>query len=660
MTLGDCPGVGEKRLKTLNEMGIYSLFDLLSYFPKNYIDSQSPKKIADLQEQEKCCIDVVVESPAATQYIGKKSRSKAMVCDASGRLKIYWFNQPWVSKLYRKGDRLTLYGRIQSFKDELYMLNPRRIEKKGIEAEYNLKKGISQKLFKNLLICALDALDIRENLPAALLQSENLMTYKEALSAMHFPKDGESLRRAQRRFAFEDLLLYQILVRDMRGERAAGIPFLLEEGVQKKFEKLLPFVLTGGQSRAMADVFSDIVSGKAMNRLIQGDVGSGKTVIAFFAAYLCKQAGHQCAIMAPTEILAAQHHQNAKKFFEGCGMRTALLLGSTSAKEKKQIRQALALGEIDLVFGTHALISEGITYHDLALVVTDEQHRFGVRQRKLLSDKAETQPHVLVMSATPIPRTLALILYGDLDLSLIDSLPPGRQPIATHIVPDSKLPDMYAFIQKRIKEGEQAYIVCPLIEDEEDDINGASNLYQSLSQKEFKQHKLGLLHGAQSAAEKEKVLNAFRVGELQVLISTTVVEVGVDVKNASVIAVMGANRFGLSQLHQLRGRVGRGSQKSYCFLVGKASKRLNALVQSGDGFEIARQDLEIRGPGEILGTMQHGRCAENAAGDMQLLYHCKTLAEEIMDGARLEECKEDLLCLARERYRKIIDRTALN
>lgn len=650
--LQDCKGVGEKRLKLLNEMGIYSLRDVLNHFPKSYINSLDIRNIADILDQDMVCIEGILDGNISNSYFGKLSRSYGKISDKSGSIKIAWFNMPWLSKQYKSGDKLCLYGRAYSYKKGRYIVSPRLIKEKGIVAEYKLIKGISDSLFKSLVKIALEE-KIDDEL-SSLASEEGLLELSRAIREIHFPTSSENLKNAKKRLSFDSLFYYQLLVKSLAGERKNGLKLGLSKEDMLSFTSSLPFKLTNAQLRASSEILEDLGSGKKMNRLLQGDVGSGKTVIAFLLGYVCFKNKVQCAIMAPTEILSEQHYQNFKRLFPS--IPCALLNGSMSPKTKKEALEQIEEGSVSVIFGTHALISSNVKYSSLAVAVTDEQHRFGVRQRKMLEDKSNNNPHVLVMSATPIPRTLSLILYGDLDISVIDSLPPNRQKISTHIVSEQKTEAMYGFIRDKINEGEQAYIICPTIEDEEDSTSSATGLYKRLKNSFFKGIELGLLHGNQKAEEKERSLEDFRLQKTKLLVSTTVVEVGVDIKNATIIAIVAANRFGLSQLHQLRGRVGRSDKKSYCFLIGDRSPRLEALEQSSDGFFIANKDLEIRGPGEVLGSMQAGRGL--IIDDIDTLFKTKALAERLISTKH--EGLASLLKTAEALYEKRLASTTLN
>ena len=481
---------------------------------------------------------------------------------------------------------------------------------------------------------------LTDPLPDELRHAHNLCHIGFAYENIHFPDSFESLSIARRRFVFEELFILSLALRLVRAHRAEVTPPKCEKVDMSPFYAALPFSLTGAQSRCVEEILRDMCAARPMNRLCQGDVGSGKTMVAAAAIYFAVKNGHQAALMAPTEILAAQHHASLSPLFERLGIRCALLTGSMRAAQKRELLASLAAGGIDVLIGTHALISESVTYRALGLVVTDEQHRFGVQQRAELSQKG-AHPHILVMSATPIPRTLALIIYGDLDVSVIDELPPGRQSVSTYAVPTSYRERIYGFLRKQIAEGRQGYIVCSMVEENDeliDERKAVTAYAEQLARDVFPDLRIGILHGRMKAAEKERVMRAFADGEIDILVSTTVVEVGVDVPNAAVMLIENAERFGLSQLHQLRGRVGRGRHKSHCILVSDNDSpdcraRLEAMCKTNDGFKLAEEDLRLRGPGDFFGARQHGLPALKVADltcDMQLLTEATHAAEEIL------------------------------
>jgi ATP-dependent DNA helicase RecG len=530
---------------------------------------------------------------------------------------------------------------------------------------YPLTAGISNHLLASLtrqaLVCA-DALP--ETLPPALRQAHQLAAVEFAVRNVHFPQDMDAMALARRRLTFEELFYLAIGLSFLKRRRdTAGPGRVIPPRPFAEFQALLPFTPTAAQRRAMDQAAADMASGRPMNRLVQGDVGSGKTAVAAYAAWLTARAGWQAALMAPTEVLAEQHYRALSALMAPAGVRVSLLTGSLSAAEKRRVRAALADGTTDLVVGTHALLSDGVTFRRLALIVADEQHRFGVAQRAALAAKGDSTPHVLVMSATPIPRTLALILYGDLDVSVIDQLPPGRTPIETYVIREDKRQRMYQFIRRQVEEGRQVYLVCPAVEDDPEQPDGAprselrsaKRYAEQLQREVFPDLTIGLLHGKMRPREKDAVMTAFVRGEIQVLVATTVIEVGVDVPNASLMIVENADRFGLSQLHQLRGRVGRGKHQSYCVLVTDtrspdAMQRLRTLASTADGFQIAEEDLKLRGPGDFFGNRQHGlpqMKLADLAGDVRLLSEAQEAAQ-----ALLQEDPQ----LSRPEHRPVLDR----
>jgi len=533
--------------------------------------------------------------------------------DDSGQMTVTLFNQRFLAEKLRVDREYLFYGKIDGNFYYKQMSSPTIMETSfdGIEPIYPASQNLSSKNIERLVKTALNSVEITETLPESIIERNDLCDIKYALQNIHFPKTKESLERAKKRLVFEELFVLQaglsFLKKHSRGKAGCRI----EKSYFDQFKASLPFELTGAQKRVAEECFADMASGRPMNRLVQGDVGSGKTAVAAALCFSMAKNGFQAALMAPTEILAEQHYNTLLSFTEKTGIRCALLTGSVTKKEKKLIKAALKDGEIDVIVGTHALLVDDVEFLKLGLVITDEQHRFGVAQRGKLSSKGEN-PHTLVMSATPIPRTLGLIIYGDLDISIIDEYPKGRQKIDTYCVDSSYRKRIYNYIKKFLDEGRQGYIVCPLVEENEMmDITPATEYYEKLSSGEFKDYTLGLLHGKMKPAEKEKIMRRFSEGEIQLLIATTVIEVGIDVPNAVVMVIENAERFGLSQLHQLRGRIGRGKYKSSCTLISDnksadTKKRLDIIKNSSDGFKIADADLELRGPGDFLGHRQHG------------------------------------------------------
>ena len=614
-------GVGEARAKQLAALGIETLYDLLAYFPRAYEDRSRLVPICELQADEPACFRAFVASQPQTSHIRKGlDLTRVTIADETARLRVTFFNQKYVADNLKYGEEYYFYGAISGDYLGYQMTNPvfEAVDRPGVLTRrimpiYPLTAGITNGLIARIVQQALDACldELPELLPAQAVAAHGFCSAQTAYRTIHTPESFEALELARKRLVFEEFFVFSVglaLVRAKRETRSRP-PFtkLSLDG----FRRALPFTLTGAQERAIGEILTDFGSGKPMNRMLQGDVGSGKTAVAAAAAVCAVQNGVQTALMAPTEILAEQHARALSQLLAPLGVRTALLTGSMTAAQKRTVRAALAAHEVDLVVGTHALISEATEFARLGLVIADEQHRFGVAQRAALAEKGR-DPHLLVMSATPIPRTLALILYGDLDISVLDELPPGRQTVDTFLVNEEMRARINAFVRKQVAEGHQCYIVCPAIEQSElESLKSAELWAQTLQQSVFADLRVALLHGRMSGAEKDAVMRRFAAGETDILVSTTVIEVGVDVPNATLIVIENADRFGLSQLHQLRGRVGRGSAKSYCVLFSSNQNRdtlarLKALCRTNDGFAIARDDLALRGPGDFFGTRQSG------------------------------------------------------
>ena len=643
-------GIGEQRAKALNKLGIATLRDLISWFPRKYDDRRQARRIADLVPGESACVAAMIAAEPKVSHIRKgMDLVKVRAVDESGVLDITFFNQTWLKNQLIQGETYIFYGKAEGNLLRKTMASP-IVEREGrgeftgrIVPIYPLTAGVSQLILSRSIRQGLDACaDILPDvLPDQVRQDHHLCRIGYAYENIHFPEDETALDLARRRLAFEELFFFTIGLQRLRNRRETVQVEPCGAVKMETFYKALPFTLTEAQRRCVEEALTDMRSGQPMNRLCQGDVGSGKTMVAAACVYFCVKNGRQAALMAPTEILAQQHYNGLAPLLETLGIRCALLTGSTKAAVKRSIAAQLASGEIDFAIGTHALITEGVGYADLGLVVTDEQHRFGVAQRAALAAKGQ-HPHTLVMSATPIPRTLALILYGDLDVSVIDQLPPGRQPIETYAVPGSYHPRVYNFIRKLVGEGRQAYIVCPMVEenDELPDERKAVTAYaQKLQAEVFPDLKVAFVHGKMKAKEKDAVMAAFANHETDILVSTTVIEVGVDVPNAAVMVIENAERFGLSQLHQLRGRVGRGKHQSYCILISdnqneETKQRLKVMTKTSDGFKIAEEDLRLRGPGDFFGERQHGLPGLKIADigcDTQLLKEAQQAAEELLE-----------------------------
>ena len=590
--------------------------------------------------------------------------TKVFVTDGEDVVPVVWYNQPWLKDQLAPGRELLLYGKADRPRGALQLVSPTIEHEASLVPVYRQVPGVPAKALRAAIEAALEACDANwpEDLPESIRRRYGLSERNFALRSAHFPASREALAAARRRLAFEDLLLYQVALGLTRESGREGVRLDFDDAEIESFWSSLPFAPTGAQRRVLGEIAQDLRSPRAMARLVQGDVGCGKTAIAFAAIRLAWACGYQAAMMAPTEVLARQHYDGARELLEPMGLRVGLLTGSLTAKQHRLAHEAIAAGEWDVVIGTHALITEGVEYRRLGLVVTDEQHRFGVRQRAKLGEKGDA-PNVLVMSATPIPRTLALILYGDLDISIVDELPPGRRPVATRIVPEAKREGLYGFLRQEVRSGRQAYVVCPLVEESEAvDARPAEEVYDDLRTRRLPDLRIELVHGRMRPAEKDAALERFRSGEADILVSTTVIEVGVNVPNATIMVIENAERFGLAQLHQLRGRVGRGSEESWCFLMAEPNERLRFLASTADGFKIAQKDLELRGPGELFGTRQSGAIAEGVSlmgSDAELIRDTHDLARELLSHPERPDAAQ-VIALARERFAGRMDAMALN
>jgi ATP-dependent DNA helicase RecG len=647
LPVSELKGVGETKSASLAKMGIRTVLDVLTHYPRRYIDRTKEAKIADLEVGEEAAILVTVKRSTSRRTGKGKSMVIVTVTDGTASMDVTFFGQPFREKQLQPGLDAVFFGKLELFGGKRKMTNPvvdlignrtgrilpvyGQSEKAGI-ASWDIARFCEETLRR--------AGDFAEPLDEELLDRLDLVARTEAFRAIHMPESMAEAAAARRRLVFDELLRVQVeLVRRKREleDTAVGIAHVVGSGggpLVKRFHEVLPYDLTGAQARTIAEINDDLAKGHPMHRLLQGDVGAGKTVVAVSAMLVAVQGGHQAALMAPTEVLAEQHHLGIKHLLEGftvpdsdegnlfggAGMdrslRVALLTNRTSAPDRRKILEDMATGNLDIVIGTHSLISEGIAFKSLGVVVIDEQHRFGVEQRAALRDKGagDAMPDVLVMTATPIPRTAAMTVYGDLDVSVLDELPPGRTPIVTRWAQnDMDELEVWQQVRDEIAAGRQAYVVCPLIEESEKlEVRSAQEMYEELSHGELSGLRVGLLHGRLKSDEKDAVMTQFRAGELDALVSTTVIEVGVDVPNATVMVILDATRFGIAQLHQLRGRVGRGAAKSFCWLVGESKTpdgeaRLEALVRSTDGFELAEVDLDLRGEGTIMGERQKGQ-----------------------------------------------------
>ena len=614
-------GIGPKKAEKMARLGIFTVKDALYYFPRQFEDRSRQKKIFQLEEGEKTGVRVKIDRINSVSR-RKFSITEFYVSDDTGKAKLVFFNKAYLRNTFRVGDIVKVFGSVKKNLGPVTELHNCEIEYDKLDKNtgiivpvYSLTAGVGNKEVMGMIRNIFESSDISidEYLPKWLVDKYNLCGVDFAIKNMHFPEKKENVKIAMYRLIFEELLFLQLGLFTVKGNNKVGkgIRFQRHKDMDKIEEKL-PFKLTRAQQKAYDEIIEDMTSDRIMNRLVQGDVGSGKTVVAQLALANCVLNGYQGAYMAPTEILAKQHMESFKDFFEGTGIRVEVLTGSSTKKEAREILEDLASGQVDILIGTHALIEDRVEFASLGLVITDEQHRFGVNQRGRLTSKSEN-PDVLVMTATPIPRTLALILYGDLDISIIDELPPGRKPIETLAIEKRKRESYYmSKVRSEIEKGRQVYVVCPLVEESETlDLKSASEVYDELRYDFFKDLRVGLLHGKMKASEKDQVMEAFKNHELDILVSTTVIEVGVNVPNASLMIIENAERFGLAQLHQLRGRVGRGSEKSYCTLIyGSKTEicrhRMAIMEETDDGFKISEKDLELRGPGDFFGTRQHG------------------------------------------------------
>lgn len=642
-------GIGESRAKQLGILGIQTIYDLIAYFPRDYEDRTQLRRISGLEPGVPACFEAMVISEPRSSRIQKgRTVVRVSVADQSGRLDLVFFNQDYVGKLLEYGGSYFFYGKLEE--DYAHsMVNPvfERTGQPGVLTRrimpvYSLTAGLSNKLLSKIIAQALASCrgQIPEILPEALREKYGLCDAEYAYQTIHSPASFNELETARRRLVFEEFFIFSVCLALARSKRTARPHHPYEKLDMEPFYAVLPFPLTGAQKRVIQEILTDFSGSKPMNRLVQGDVGSGKTVIAAAAAWCCAKNGRQAVLMAPTEILAEQHFRTLEPLLSSLGISTWLLTGSMDAAAKRETKQAIISGEAQLIIGTHALLTGDVAFSSLDLVIADEQHRFGVGQRAALLAKAEN-PHLLVMSATPIPRTLSLILYGDLDISIIDELPPGRMSIDTFLVNESYRARLNGFIRKQTDEGHQVYIVCPAVEEnEETSLKSAEAWAAALQQTVFPDLRVGLLHGQMKGAEKDAVMGQFAKGEIQILVCTTVVEVGVDVSNATLMVIENAERFGLSQLHQLRGRVGRGQAKSYCVLLSDTKNaetraRLKALCATNDGFRIAEQDLKLRGPGDFFGKRQHGLPAFKAASlscDLDTLKEAQDATRDYMNS----------------------------
>lgn len=641
-------GVGEKRAGLYRKLGAPTVGDLLRLYPRTYEDWSAHTPILETTLNDVCVVrGTVLKTPKEQRIRGGMTLYKTSVTDGQADMTLTFFNNRYIPSLLREGETYVFRGKVTGTLFKREMLSPEFLpesKSREILPVYPQTQGLTSRMISNAMQNALLLLPqtVHDPIPDSIRSRYQLCHLGYALENIHFPKCAEELAVAKFRLIFEEFLVLQLGLLHIKNGRRKRNQHPIPNSFPEGFTQLLPFSLTGAQRRAISQAVEDMAGESPMNRLVQGDVGSGKTAVAAALCFAVIQGGMQAAMMAPTEILATQHYVSLTALLEPASIRTALLTGTVTAANKRKLAEALRTGEIDLVIGTHALISQQVEFRNLGLVITDEQHRFGVEQRSALAQKGDS-PHLLVMSATPIPRTLALMVYGDLDISVLDELPPGRQKIETYLIDSGKRSRAFRFIQKHLKEGRQGYLVCPLIDEDESGMASVSQ-YAELVRQSFPQASVGVLHGRMKPAEKDAVMQSFSHGETQLLVSTTVVEVGVDVPNAVIMLIENAERYGLSQLHQLRGRIGRGQHKSTCILVSDAQNeetlaRLKILCETGDGFKIADADLRLRGPGDFFGQRQHGLPQLKIAdmmSDMEVLLKAQECARELIDGHLLE------------------------
>ena len=652
-------GVGEKRAGLFGSLAIFDVDALIHFFPRKYEDWTKTKTVRELENGDVVSIKATMITPVKEHMIRRgMTLYKCRFSDGESIINVTIFNNKYQAQALRVYEDYVLFGKIEKNLTSASMSSP-KIERLDTGVRVHPVYPATGKLTSNAIAkvvkTALESLEeIPETLDKSVRDKYNLISLDRAIRQIHFPDSEEDMQQARYRLIFEELLTLQLGLLKLKGRNKTKTNLRMTADFTEEFKSLLPFEMTNAQKRAIKDCLVDMAGDYPMNRLLQGDVGSGKTAVAAGLCFTVIRNGYQCALMAPTEILAVQHYEGLSKMLLSTGINVRLLTGSTKAKEKREIKAALIEGEIDLLIGTHAIIQNDVEFKSIGLVITDEQHRFGVKQRAALAEKGEGI-HTLVMSATPIPRTLGLILYGDLDISMLDEFPPGRQEIRTDVVDSRYHQRLYKFIKDAADRGEQAYIICPAIEESEESIalKSAEQYAQELSESAFRGYNIGLLHGKMKPKEKDNVMKAFSSGDVQILVATTVVEVGVDVPNATIMVIENAERFGLSQLHQLRGRIGRGSKKSFCVLVSDSKSessrnRLEVMKKNSNGFKIADEDLKARGPGDFFGERQHGLPALKIADmlqDMETLHLAQKCAGEILaEDSNLDLQKNKPLC----------------
>ena len=611
-------GVGPKTAERFEKLGILTLSDLLCHYPRRYLDFSKPYSIAEAPADTECVVKAeVFAKPGGRILPGGRRMERITAGDDVSSLEITWFNNPYAAQKLELGQEYYFQGIVTGGMLRRQMVNPQvrtdaQVKSSPFEAVYPQTEGLTSSAIAKCVRQLLPHAELLPDpLPSEMLKKYRLLSKADAVRAIHCPSTEEEAFAARRRLIYEELLVLQLGIGRMKNHGAASTGAPMKKADASPFWESLPFSPTGAQRRAVEEILTDMSGETSMNRLLQGDVGSGKTLVAAAAIWACIRAGYQAALLAPTEILASQHAENLNRLLSPFGMRVALLTGGMKAAARRTTLAAIRDDEADLIVGTHAILSEGVEFARLGLAVVDEQHRFGVRQRGLLAEKA-ANPHLLVMSATPIPRTLGLLMYGDLDISILDELPPGRKPVKTRCITGKKRADLYGFLDREIDSGRQVYIVCPAIEDAGGSgLNAVKSYYEDIAKAYLPDRRVGLMHGKLKPKEKAEVMDDFKSGRLDALVSTTVIEVGVDVPNATVMVIENAERYGLSALHQLRGRVGRGAAESWCFLVSdnaseSVQKRLKFLCSTSDGFAVAQYDLETRGPGDFFGSRQHG------------------------------------------------------
>jgi len=654
-------GIGDRRAKIFEKKGIKTVEELLYYFPRTYEDRTKFCDIRDAKDGEYACISATVYSPVKEARIRKNFNIYSMtVFDESGQIKVVWYNNRFVKGLFQTGDKVLFYGKVSQKGRYKELENPvyERQEKQRFIGKivpiYPLWSNITQKTIASAMEEAIKSAGmLKEYIPSEIRRKYGICEINYAMKNIHFPESFYDYQTARKRFVFEELFFLRLALSEKRreNEREKRTPFS-DTKCAEEFVKSLPYTLTGAQKRVLCEILADFEKNTPMNRLLEGDVGSGKTVVAAAAMYVTYKNGCQSVIMAPTEILAFQHFETFSDFFSGTDIKIVLLTKST--KNKAAVYEKIKNGEYDIIIGTNAVISDKVVYKNLGLCVTDEQHRFGVSQRARLTEKGEN-PNSLIMTATPIPRTLSLILYGDLDISVLDELPPGRKPVSTYAVGEDMRKRVYAFVEKNVKNGMQAYVVCPLIEESEtQDLKNANNIFMGLT-KAFPDIKIGLIHGKMKASEKDAVMQDFLDGRIDILVSTTVIEVGVNVPNSNIMVIENAERFGLATLHQLRGRVGRGNEQAYCIMIAASfseltKKRMKTMCESNDGFYISEQDLKQRGPGDFFGTRQHGlpeMKIANLFNDYEILSLADSAVADILENTVKMTSEEEQILFER-------------